>query len=134
MVQHQIQAKEKKELEREQTRAGRYYVPDVDIVETEDGLWLYADIPGAADTERVGVELQEDTLTIQAEVDLKPYEGLKPLYTEYNVGHFLRRFVVPDGSRFDRDGIKAQLRNGVLTVHLPRAAASKPRRIQVQAG
>jgi len=114
----------------EQTRPGRYFLPDVDIAEDEEGLWLWADLPGV-DKDSVSIDLSEDVLTLQGNVSLKEYEGLQPVYTEYNVGPFQRRFALPDAGRWDRDRISARLADGVLELRLPKAERAKPRRIDV---
>lgn len=133
MTAQELMPKEKQELkENEQVRPGRYYVPDVDIFEDEHGLTLLADVPGA-DPGRVSVQLEDGTLTLQAELSLDEYENLSPAYTEYNVGHFLRRFSIPESAAIDRDKISARLVDGVLEVDLPRTEAAKPRRIPVSA-
>ena len=133
MTDQELTPKEKQELkEQEQTRPGRYYVPEVEIFEDEEALYLSADMPGV-DLESVDVELNDDVLTLQGRVSLKDYEGLRPIYTEYNVGHYLRRFTLSDASRFDRDAITARMVNGVLDIRLPRSEKTKPRRISVTA-
>jgi len=133
MAEQELLPKEKQELrEEEQVRPGRYYVPDVDIYEDKEALWLYADVPGAGDPARVSVELHDDKLTLQAEVALQDYDGLSPVYTEYNVGHFLRRFHLADSSRFDAEGVSARLSDGVLELRLPKTEKAKPRRIEVK--
>jgi len=127
---NELTPKEKQELKtNEQTRPGRYYVPDVDIYEDDSGLWLWADMPGV-EQDSVRVEIDEDVLTLQGEVSLRSYEGLKPLYSEYNVGHYLRRFNLPAGA-FDEDKIKARMTNGVLELELPKAEKAKPKRITI---
>lgn len=130
MTAQEMTKKPKQEVkEEERTRPGRAYVPDVDIYEDEGALYLLADLPGV-EQEKVTVELNEDVLSLEAEPSIKEYEGLTPLYTEYNVGRFLRRFKLPAG-QFDRDRITARMRDGVLEIELPKAQAAKPRRIQV---
>lgn len=134
MAEQELTAKEKQELkEKESTRPGRYFVPDVDIYEDEHSLWLRADMPGVAQS-NVEVELHDDVLTLHGRVSLDAYEGLTPLYTEYNVGHYLRRFTLPDAAKFERDRITARMANGVLEVQLPKAERAKARRIPVSAG
>jgi HSP20 family molecular chaperone IbpA len=129
----QLTPKEKQEVQgQEQTRPGRSFVPAVDIWEDEEGLRLQADMPGV-DPEHVSVELNDDVLSLEGHVDLSAYEGLTPVYTEYNVGHFQRRFTIPAGERYDRDRVNARLTNGVLEIVLPRAEAAKPRRIAITA-
>ncbi len=127
----ELERKDKQEVEgQEQISPGRYFVPAVDIWEDEDGLLLRLDMPGV-DPEHVAVELNDDALSLEGQVTLADYEGLSPAYTEYNVGHFQRRFTVPNSGRFDRDQVHARLTNGVLEVTLPRSEAAKPRRIAV---
>jgi len=131
MAERELTAKEKQEVEeRNRTRPGRAYVPDVDIREDEGGMSLWADLPGVSQ-ENVRVDIEDNVLTIEGEVDLKQYEGLRPLYTEYNVGRFLRRFTLPVSSRFDHDRVIAHASLGVLEIRLPVAEAAKPRRISV---
>jgi HSP20 family protein len=132
MTDQELTPKDKQELkDREQTRAGRTYVPDVDIREDEHALWLWADMPGV-DQDSVEVELHDDVLRLEGRVSTQDYDGLSPLYTEYNVGNYLRRFTLANGERFDRDKVSARLVNGVLEVRLPKAEKAKPRRIEVQ--
>lgn len=115
---------------REAIDAGRTFVPPVDIWEDQNGLILRADMPGVR-PDQVSVELHDDVLSLEGKVALSDYEGLSPSYTEYNVGNFQRRFTVPNGGRYDRERIAARLANGVLEVTVPRAAAAKPRRIEI---
>ena len=116
----------------ETTRPGRWYVPDVDILEDDEALWLWADVPGVPQ-DRVEVGIHDDVLTIEGHVSAKDYEGLAPAYTEYNVGNWVRRFTVP-ASDFDAEHVSAKLTNGVLEVRLPKAERTKPRRIPVALG
>ena len=130
---HELTPKAKQEAEaRERPRAGRYYVPDVDIAEDGDALYLWADMPGVVPDE-LTVHLADDTLHLEGRVALDDYTGLKPVYTEYNVGDYVRRFTLPDSDRYDRDAISARLVNGVLEVRLPKSARAKPRKIPVSA-
>jgi HSP20 family molecular chaperone IbpA len=125
----QLSVRSKQELtSQEGTRPGRTYMPDVDIYETADGLWLWADMPGA-DEKSINVNLADGVLTIEGYVGLKDYENLAPVYTEYNVGNYLRRFTL--SSEIDSDRITAHMTNGVLQLELPKSERSKPRRITV---
>lgn len=131
---NELTPKDKQEVQGdEQTRPGRYYVPDVDIAETADGLWLQADVPGV-EPGAISVELRDNVLTVQGEVNPATYAGLTPTHTEYRVGSFLRRFALSPRHRFDATKVSAKLVDGVLTVHLPKAEEAKPRRIQVNVG
>jgi HSP20 family protein len=131
MTAQELAPKEKQEVhEKEQTRPGRTYLPDVDIYEDEHALWFLADMPGVAQ-EQVEVELHDNVLRLEGRVSLDQYEGLTPAYTEYNVGNYLRRFTLSSTQHFDRDRIVARLVNGVLEVKLPKTEAAKPRRIPI---
>lgn len=133
MTDQELTPKEKQEVpERERTRPGRYYVPEVDIYEDEHNLWLVADMPGV-DQKNVDVELDDDVLTLHGRVDLQHYEGLNTAYSEYNVGHYVRRFTLADASSFDHDRIQGRIVSGVLEVQLPKAEKAKLRRIPVTA-
>ena len=122
---------EKKELKSEEaTRPGRYFVPEVDIYETPEALWLRADMPGV-DDRSVEIDLNDGVLTIEGEVSVKEYENLKPVYTEYNVGPYRRRFTL--SKDIDAEKIQARMANGVLELQLPKAERAKPRKIAVSA-
>ncbi len=127
----EITPKEKQELQgSEQVRPGRYYVPDVDIAEAPEGLTLHVDMPGV-DPDRVSVELEDGLLTIEGDVSLQAYDGLTPVYSEYRVGNFFRRFSLPQSYRYDPDQIEAKLTDGVLEVRIPKSEQAKPRRVPV---
>lgn len=129
----ELTPKDKQEVQgHEQVSPGRYFVPDVDIAEDANGLWLWADLPGV-DPQRMSVELENGVLTLQGEVALQPYDGLKALYSEYRVGNFLRRFNLPQSYAYDPDRISAKLNDGVLEVRIPKAEKAKPRRVQISA-
>ena len=129
MTPQELSVKTKQELAgQEHTRAGRTYQPDVDICETPNSLWLWADMPGV-DEQSIDVKLAEGVLSIEGRVSLRDYENLAPAYTEYNVGNYLRRFTV--SSDIDAEHIKARVTNGVLEIELPKAESAKPRRIAV---
>lgn len=113
----------------EPTREGVYYSPAVDIYETEDRITLVADMPGVK-KESVEVDIKEGVLTVSGTVDPVP-ERLRPVYREYDVGGYLRRFTI--GDKIDSEKISAQLSQGVLTLDLPKADRLRSRRIEVSA-
>jgi HSP20 family protein len=131
-TQAELEAKPKQKVERreEPTRPGAYFQPAVDIFETKDELVLVADMPGVP-PDGVDIDVEGDQLTIEGRVRTEDYEGLKPLYVEYGVGGYYRRFTV--GDTIDREAIKAQLKNGVLVLKLPKAQQARARRIAVEA-
>jgi len=131
MTPQELSVRNKQELSRdEQTRPGRTFVPDVDIYETAESLWLWADMPGV-DEKSIEVNLADGMLTLSGQVSLQEYDNLTPVYTEYNVGNYLRRFTVPNA--IDSGRITARMTNGVLVLELPKAESAKPRKISVSA-
>jgi len=75
------------------------------------------------------VSLEDGQLRVEGRLDFSKYQGLGPVYTEYNVGHYARAFSLSD--KVDQDNIGARLEDGVLTLTLPKAPAARPRRIAV---
>jgi HSP20 family molecular chaperone IbpA len=117
--------------ETEGTRPGRTYQPNADIGEKSDGVWLSVDLPGV-DQNSVDVALNEGVLTIEGRVAVDEYDDLRPVYSEYNVGNFERRFRV--SNRVDPKGIQARIEHGVLHLFLPKPEEARPRTIAVTAG
>jgi HSP20 family molecular chaperone IbpA len=113
----------------ERTRSGVTFSPQVDILETDEELILFGDLPGAA-AEDLDVRFENNELIVDARVPLRHGE-VEYLYGEYAIGDFHRAFAIGEG--IDAARISAELRNGVLTVHLPKSEAVKPKRIQVKA-
>ncbi len=130
MTAQELSVHNKQELSdrEEQIRPGRTFVPDVDIYETAESLWLWADMPGV-DEKSIDINLANGLLTISGQVALQEYQDLLPVYTEYNVGNYMRRFTVPNA--IDTSRITARMTNGVLVLELPKAESAKPRKITV---
>jgi HSP20 family molecular chaperone IbpA len=103
-------------------------VPVTDIFETDQALTVILEMPGL-DKASVDVRVENDWLSIEGQVDLSKYRGLAPLYIEYNVGNYARSFQL--SSRIDQDRITAELKDGVMTLVLPKAEKAKARRISV---
>ena len=85
-------------------------------------------MPGV-DEQSLNVHLDNGVLTIEGQVDVKDYENVTPLYTEYNVGNYVRRFTLSND--VDTDRIVARMQNGVLALEIPKSERAKPRRITV---
>jgi HSP20 family protein len=120
-------APETQVTEAERTRSGRLYRPDVDIVEKQDELLLIADMPGTS-PEDLEVRFENGTLTIYGRVKERQPQDVY-LLREYGIGDFFRTFQVNE--TIDPERISAEYRDGVLTLHLPKVEAAKPRKIQV---
>jgi HSP20 family protein len=124
----QVQRKREVESKQESTIPARVFVPVTDIFETDQALTLTLEMPGVA-KDRVEVRVENDVLTIEGRIDFAGYENLLPVYTEYNIGNYTRTFQL--SSKIEQDGISAALKDGVMTLVLPKAEKAKPRRIKV---
>jgi HSP20 family molecular chaperone IbpA len=104
------------------------YTPRFDICETDDELVLYGDLPGveAGDLE---IRFEDKELLIHGKVAPRQSDHRR-IREEYGVGDYVRTFAV--GESVDAEKISAELKNGVLTVHLPKSDSVKPRRIEVR--
>jgi HSP20 family protein len=124
----EVQEKKEAAAREEKTVPARYYVPNTDIYETEDALTVVMEMPGV-EKKDVEINLEDDVVRVEGRIDFAKYEGLEPLYSEYNVGHFARAFSLSD--KIDQNTISAQLEDGVLTLTLKKAKEALPRRIAV---
>ena len=127
----EIETREKQEVEREQTRPGLVFRPDVDIVEQAGEFVVTADLPGV-DEQHVDIRLENGILAIRAELAVEPEAEWQSLYSEYRVGSYYREFALSD--RIDVNAIEATMKDGVLELHLPKAERHRPRSIEVRAG
>jgi len=105
--------------------------PPVDVVETGTGITLYADLPGVS-KDNLHLHVESDTLTIEAESSLSVPEGLRSSHTEVALARFRRAFTL--SKELDTEKVSAELKHGVLKLHIPKMEQAKPRRIEVKAG
>jgi HSP20 family protein len=105
------------------------YTPRVDILETENELLLFADLPGVKD-EAVDIRFENGELTLHAR--RAPANVTGQWLWENEIGDFFRAFRISE--QVDAGKIWAELKNGVLTLHLPKVEAAKPRKIAVKGG
>ena len=129
-TQHELQVQQKREVESKQeaTIPARVFVPATDIFETDEALTVILEMP-EVDKDKVDIKVENDVLTIEGWIDFSRYEGLQPVYTEYNIGSYARSFQL--SSKIDQDQISAELRDGVMTLVLPKSERAKPRKIAV---
>jgi HSP20 family molecular chaperone IbpA len=124
----QVQHKRQVEKRQESTIPARQFLPVTDIFEHDQSLTLVVEMPGV-NKKNVDVRVEDDVLTIEGRMDFAGYEGLQPLYTEYNVGNYIRSFQL--SSKIDQDGITAELKDGVMMLVLPKAEKARPRQVAV---
>lgn len=113
----------------EYTRSGQVYRPNVDILELPHELLVQADVPGLRGDE-MDINFEDGMLTIHGRVTPRQSDETDYLLREYGVGDFYRTFRVSE--EIDPSKITAECRDGVLTLHLQKSEAAKPRKIQVQ--
>jgi HSP20 family molecular chaperone IbpA len=130
MAENQVALQEKKELTQaeERTEAGKFFSPYTDIHETSDAVLVTMEMPGV-DKAAIDIRLEKGVLTVTGNIDSSKYAALQPIYSEYNVGNFVRSFTV--STKIDSDAISATVADGVLTVRLPKAAEAVAKRIAI---
>lgn len=108
--------------------AGATFQPGVDIIETAQEYTIRADVPGAT-ASNVDVHFEEGVLTVHAGVAPRLQDPARHLIREYGVGDYERSFRIR--ADVDADKIAAEIKHGVLTIHLPKSDGAKPRKIAV---
>jgi HSP20 family protein len=126
----ELQVQQKRELEKkeETTVPARIFVPTADIYETQDALSVTLEMPGV-EKNNVEISVEDGVLKVEGRLDFSKYQGLQPLYTEYNVGNYARSFRL--SSKIDQNKISAELKDGVLWLVLPKVQEAKPQTIRV---
>ena len=104
-------------------------LPPVDVIEDSTGIWLYADMPGVT-KDKLHLQVDADTLTIEGELGLPLPEGMEASHTEVGLSRYRRMFTL--SKELDTAKISAELANGVLKLRIPKAEHAQPRRIEVQ--
>ncbi|WP_432738517.1 Hsp20/alpha crystallin family protein [Maridesulfovibrio sp. FT414] len=106
------------------------FSPATDIVENELGFYMYMDLPGVS-RENLVIDLEDNTLVVTGKTATTLTEGEKFIDREFTEGEYTRRFTIAD--IVDRKNIKANLKNGVLELFLPKLPEVQPRKIQITA-
>ncbi len=106
--------------------------PAVDIFETEDGITLQADMPGVS-KDRLEVRVDGTNLLVEGRIGITPQDqAQQPLYADVRSAVYRRSFML--SNEFEVGKIEAKLRDGVLSVHIPKRPELRPRRIEVRSG
>lgn len=128
--QQEVAPHEKRELTQaeERTEAGKFFSPHTDIHETERAVLVMMEMPSVG-KDSIDIQLEKGVLTVKGTIDPARYESVQPLYTEYNVGNFVRTFTV--SPKVDGANISATVADGVLTIELPKTKEALARRISV---
>jgi HSP20 family protein len=103
--------------------------PAVDVFETEDGITVKADMPGVS-RDRLNLRVDGANLLIEGRIGISPQDQMQPLYADVRSAVYRRTFLL--SSEFEANDIDANLKDGVLTVRIPKRAELRPRRIEVR--
>ncbi|HLA30336.1 MAG TPA: Hsp20/alpha crystallin family protein [Pseudomonas sp.] len=106
-------------------------LPLVDVFEDKDGILLIADMPGVP-KDKLELRVEHDTLLIEGEIAPDTPDKMEAVYAEVRLSRYRRAFSL--SSELDTARIDAQLRDGVLTLRIPRHAYVQPRKIEVRVG
>jgi Molecular chaperone (small heat shock protein) len=112
-----------------QRRRQRVFSPRTDIYEDGETIFVVADIPGA-DENSINISLEKNVLSIHASPEIEFPEKLKLVYAEYGMGDYQRSFVLSD--QIDQENSQANVKNGVLSLRLPKAGPVKAHKITVR--
>lgn len=110
----------------EKQKSGTWVSPAVDIFENDEGLTLMADLPGVA-KEGLNLGIDSGVLTVEGKIE-GGGEG-QGRWSEFSTAGYYRRFQIPEN--LDLEHVEASLKDGVLTLKMPKLAAARPKRIEV---
>lgn len=125
------EANQAQRTERDDREPSVVIVPPADVYEDADGITLQLDIPGVS-KERLNLQANKNTLSIEGNARLDMPQSMTALYADMRSALYRRSFVLSDELESERT--EASLKDGVLTVRIPKRAEVKPRRIEVRAG
>jgi HSP20 family molecular chaperone IbpA len=106
-------------------------VPPADIFEDADGISVVLDMPGVA-KDRLNVKADHNGLVVEGDAQISMPEGMNAAYADIHSTHYRRSFGL--SGELDTGRTEAALKDGVLTIRIPKRAELKPRRIEVTAG
>jgi HSP20 family molecular chaperone IbpA len=116
-------------VERDRNHQG-WIVPPVDIFEDDDAVTLIADVPGMSN-DRLRVAIDHEVLTLEGEADIEMPDGIEAVLVDTPHARYRRTFTL--SGDLDTGEVSAVLKDGVVTVRIPKRAEAKPRRIEVKA-
>lgn len=127
----ETQAQAPAEGQAQQSRESSYaLVPPADIFEDADGIGIVLDMPGVT-KDRLKVNADRNELTIEGDASIDMPEGMEAAYAEIRSAHYRRSFTLTN--ELDTEAIEATMKDGVLSIRIPKRAELKPRQIEIQA-
>ncbi len=103
--------------------------PAVDVFETAEGITVQADMPGVS-RDRLNLRIEGTNLLIEGRIGITPQDQMQPLYADVRSSVYRRNFLL--SNEFEASKIDANLKDGVLTVKIPKRAELRPRRIEIR--
>lgn len=104
-------------------------LPPVNVIEDANGITLFADLPGVP-KDKLGLQVEADTLTIEGEVSFMMPEGMESLHAEVSLPRYRRVFTL--SKELDTEQVAAEFSDGVLKLRIPKAAHAQPRKIEIR--
>jgi HSP20 family protein len=123
---------DKQEVSRtERAQTAPAMLPRVDVIEDAAGITMHADLPGVS-KDRLALRVEGETLQIEGDIASETPEGMEPIYAEVQLPRYRRAFTL--SRDLDTSRIDAELKDGVLTLRIPKAEHAQPRRVEVKPG
>lgn len=119
------------EVARQQTQDLPQVRPAADILQKDDSYYILIDMPGV-NKKKLQISVDDNVLTVQADTDYPRTEQESYIENEFGNAQYIRKFTLSDN--VDKENIQANLKNGLLRLHLPKSPEAKPKRIQIQSG
>lgn len=119
------------EVSRQQGQGFPQVRPAADILQKDDSYYILIDMPGVS-KDKLDISVDENVLSVQADTAYQPQGQESLIENEFGNVQYVRKFTLSDN--VDKENIQANLRNGLLRLHLPKSPETKPKRIEIQAG
>jgi HSP20 family molecular chaperone IbpA len=116
-------------LKKDAGEVERAMTPAVNIFEDGEGISMLADIPGVS-RDRLNIQVDSDSLTVEGKAEIPMPEGMEAVYADVRSTLYRRSFSL--SSELDVERIDASLKDGLLTVRIPKREKFKPRKIEVR--
>ena len=127
----EVMERDSTEVERAEREPASVILPPADVFEDADGITLQLDMPGVA-KDRLNLQANKNALVIEGAALIDMPQGMTALHADVRSTLYRRSFVLSD--ELESDKTEASLKDGVLTVRIPKRAELRPRRIEVQGG
>ena len=125
-----MKTKDKNELQ-SRAESDSFIRPAVDIYEDSGEITSKADLPGVS-RDRLNIRIDGNNLAIEAQAAINMPEGMEALYADLKTTRFRRSFTL--SNELETEKVNAEMKDGILTLYLPKRAELQPRKIKVSAG